>query len=168
MAFYRRVVRALTFAPLGQADRNSYVIGAGRRPTLPNALSRGTRERHKFVARQRHSKVARNLESGQRKRPCIGDTNEGTTAFAAKVSSGLIECVERASRVDKRRSGVDADSDAKRLGDFLLSGAELLRCRSVDGDTAVAAQADRHGKRDELARLCIRCPVFVPAPPSAA
>src|SRR6516225_10324268 len=83
-----------------------------------------------------------------------------TTVSAASVSSGRIECVKRAGRVDERSAGVDADSDAQRLGDFFLGGAELLCCRRMNGDTAVAAQADCHGKRDELARLCIQMSGF--------
>ena len=92
-----------------------------------------------------------------------------TTVSATRVSSGLIERINRASRVDERSAGVDADSDAKRLGDFFLGGAELLCRPIVNGDTAVAAQTDCHGKRDEFARVfASRCPVFAPTPPSAA
>ena len=42
-----RVVRALTFAPLGQADRNSYVIGAGACEMLSPVWAAASRSRRR-------------------------------------------------------------------------------------------------------------------------
>src|SRR5215467_2302217 len=48
------------------------------------------------------------------------------------------------------------DADAQGFGNFVLAGTELLRGRRVNGNTAVAAQGDRHGKRNQFAGLGVK------------
>ena len=78
-----------------------------------------------------------------------------TTGYV-RPSCRLIERVKSACRVHERSTRVDADRDTEGFGDFLLAGAELLRCRAVNGDTTVAAQADRDRKCDKLPSLGIK------------
>src|SRR5688500_15592641 len=65
------------------------------------------------------------------------------------------ERVHRPSRVDERRSGIDRDRHAQRLGDLLGGGALLARGMDVRRDTAVTLPRDTDGNRDQLPSLRI-------------
>jgi len=76
--------------------------------------------------------------------------------FCRERSSRRFERVECAGRVHQGCAGIDADADTRCVSDLLPGGAELLCCRGMNGDTAVAAQRDRDGKRDQFAGLGVK------------
>jgi hypothetical protein len=66
-----------------------------------------------------------------------------------------IECVKRADRVSQRGACVDADRDSESLGDLCPGCAILSRGGAMNGNAAIASQADCGSQGNQFAGFCI-------------
>jgi hypothetical protein len=66
-----------------------------------------------------------------------------------------VECVKRADRINQRGACIDTDRDSESLGDLFPGCAILSRGSAMNGNAAIASQADCGSQGNQFAGFCI-------------